>query len=253
MSTTVRDRSERRDQATRGFGWRRLQVGAAAAAIAAFVAPMLLTLSFEGFLIAMTVPLVVGLLVLWRWPRVGAIWLGVVSLALLGTSAPFLVDALAHPESIADFVPLSAFTLATLIGVVAAIPSFRQGRDPDSPSSSAKRVGVAATGLFAAAVVVSVVAFTGIESIPARADDIQIVTSDLRFEPAAIEADGGTISVHVTNRDSTRHTFTVDELGVDLSIPPDSAQRVTFMAEAGTYRFYCRPHAPGMEGHLIVA
>jgi plastocyanin len=177
----------------------------------------------------------------------------VVSLALLGTSAPFLVDALAHPESIADFLPLSAFTLATLIGVVAAIPSFRQGRDPDSPSSSAKRVGVAATGLFAAAVVVSVVAFTGIESVPARADDIQIVTSDLRFEPAAIEADGGTISVHVTNRDSTRHTFTVDELGVDLSIPPDSAQRVTFMAEAGTYRFYCRPHAPGMEGRLIVA
>ena len=55
------------------------------------------------------------------------------------------------------------------------------------------------------------------------------------------------------DRDGTRHTFTIDELGVDLSIPPESGQRVSFTAAPGTYRFYCRPHAPGMEGVLVVS
>jgi plastocyanin len=51
---------------------------------------------------------------------------------------------------------------------------------------------------------------------------------------------------------SDRHTFTIDELGVDLSIPPNSEQRVTFDAPAGSYEFECRPHTPGMTGTLTV-
>ena len=58
--------------------------------------------------------------------------------------------------------------------------------------------------------------------------------------------------MHVTNLDGTRHTFTIDELGVDLSVPPNSEGRVTFTAEPGTYRFYCRPHEVDMEGSLVV-
>jgi plastocyanin len=235
-----------------GFGWRRLQVVAALGVVASLVVPMLIQLSVEPFLLAMVAPFVVGLLLMLRWPRVGAVWLGVVSLAVLVFSAPFLGEALTHPESLADFLPLVVLILSMLVGIVAAIPSFRQGLSPDASSRPALAVGVAAGALTVAAAIVSGVAFAGIESLPAQAGDVRLVTEDITFDPAGISADAGDISVHVTNRDSTRHTFTIDELGVDLNIPPDSAQRVTFAADPGTYRFYCRPHAPGMEGSLVV-
>ncbi|MBA2724366.1 MAG: cupredoxin domain-containing protein, partial [Actinobacteria bacterium] len=54
------------------------------------------------------------------------------------------------------------------------------------------------------------------------------------------------------NRDDTRHTLTIDELEVDLNLPPNTAQRVSFEADPGTYRFFCRPHDPSMEGELTI-
>jgi plastocyanin len=234
-----------------GFGWRRLQVAAAFGAVAAFLIPMVITLSFEPFLLAMLAPFVIGLVLMLGWPRVGAIWLGVSSLAVLLFSAPFLVEALTHPEAMADFLPLVVFTLATIVGTIAAIPSFRAPR-PDTPAAPARAIAVGTVALILGAVVLSVVALAGIESVPARSGDVRVVTEDVTFRPAEINAEDATISVHVTNRDDTRHTFTVDELGVDLNVPPGSAQRITFEAESGTYRFYCRPHTPGMEGELIV-
>lgn len=240
------------DRRPRGFGWRRLQVVAALGAIASFLVPMVIMLSFEPFLLAMLAPFVVGLLVMIRWPRVASIWLGIASLGVLLTSAPFLVEALAHPESLVDFLPLVAFTLSTLVGTVAAIPSFRLGAGPDAASRVARGIALAAGVSLVAASLLSVVAFAGVDNVPARADDVLVVTEDIEFAPGSINVEGGSISVHVTNRDDTRHTFTIDELGVDLNVPPSSTQRVSFEAGPGTYRFYCRPHPPDMEGVLVV-
>ena len=73
-----------------GFGWRRLQVAAAFGVAASLLIPMAITATFEPFLVSMAAPFLVGLLLMLRWPRVGAIWLGVVSVAILLFSAPFL-------------------------------------------------------------------------------------------------------------------------------------------------------------------
>ena len=86
----------------------------------------------------------------------------------------------------------------------------------------------------------------------ARPGDIRLVTRDVKFRPSTINTQIGTVSVHVTNEDSTRHTFTIDELGVDLNLPPNSTQRVSFEAEPGTYGFICSPHESSMQGTLIV-
>lgn len=201
--------------------------------------------------LAMAVPFIIGLLVMLRWLRAGVIWLGVVSLAELLFSAPFLAGALTQPESTADFIPLYVFTVCTLVGTVASIPSFREGRGP-AASRRAGAVALAAGALIVAGAVVSVVAAAGIESVPARQGDIRMVTEEIEFRPDAVEAEGTTVSVHVTNRDSTRHTFTIDELGIDLNLPPHSQQRVSFEADPGTYRFFCRPHDPSMQGELRV-
>jgi plastocyanin len=212
---------------------------------------MRIAFSPEPLLLAMA-PSAIGLLVMLRRPRVGAIWLGVSSLALLLFSAPFLADALTHPESVGDFIPLSIFTVSLLVGTVAAVPSFREGRDPAGASGLPVAIAVGAGAMIVAASVVGIVAFLQTESVPAQAGDIRVVTEGLVFHPAGISAESGEVSVHVTNRDSTRHTFTIDQLGVDLNVPPNSMQRVIFAAGPGTYRFYCRPHSPGMEGELVV-
>lgn len=241
------------EQRSRGLSWRRLQVVAAGAVLAALLVPMLLQVSFEPFLLAMAAPFVIGLLLMLRWPRTGAAWLGVASLAVLVFSVPFLAEALIHPESVADFMPLVVFTVASLVGTIAAIPSFREGAEPSTASRPARAVAVLAGAVVVAAAIVAMVAVAGIESVPARGGDIRVVAEDFEFQPVGINAEGGPVSVHVTNRDDTRHTFTIDELGVDLNIPPGSTQRVSFAADPGTYRFYCRPHTPGMEGELSVS
>ncbi|HWB70861.1 MAG TPA: cupredoxin domain-containing protein [Egibacteraceae bacterium] len=235
-----------------GFGWRRLQLFAAVGALASFLVPMLLEGRVEPFLLSMAAPFAVGIPVLLRWPRVGAVWLGVVSVATLLSSAPFLADALTHPESLTDFIPLVVLVLSLLVGTIAAIPSFRAGAAVDAASRPARTIAIGAGALAAAAALLSVAAFTALDNAPAQPGDIRVVTEHLEFLPSQVNADGGTISVHVSNNDSTRHTFTIDELAVDLNVPPGTTQRVTFSAEPGTYRFYCRPHAPGMQGELAI-
>lgn len=234
-------------------GWLSLLVAAGCATIASFVIPMIIAGSIEAFFLAMAAPIVFGLFVVWRWRRAGIVVLGVVLLAELLVSAPFLVDALTHPETPSDFLPLTLFTLATLAGSVAAVPAFRQARAPALRSSrSATVIASAAVLILIAATAVSIVAAGRVVSVTAQPGDIALTTTDFQFDTRTITTDTGTVAVTVTNDDATRHTFTIDELGVDLNVPPGTTQRVTFPADAGTYRFYCIPHAPDMAGELVV-
>jgi plastocyanin len=235
-----------------GFGWRRLQTVAAVGTLVSFVVPMLVTLSFEPFLAGMAAPFVIGLLVRLRWPRVGTVLLGFFSLAVLASGAPFLLDALSHPESIVDFLPLVLFTVSALVGTIAAIPAYRESAPPATTSAPARGLAVAGGAVLLAAAIVSVIAFMGVNSEEAQAGDVRLTAEDVEFAPEILTADAGSVAVHVTNQDGTRHTFTIDELGVDLNVPPDTTQRVSFDAPAGTYEFYCRPHSDVMTGTLTV-
>jgi len=232
-----------------GFGWRRLQKLAAIGVVFSFVAPMLISLSLEPFFLSMAAPFAVGLLLV-KWPRVAAIWLGLVSLAVLSFSLPFLGEVLIHPESAVDFIPLSLFALGAVLGAAAAIPAFREVGGRSLQSRGPRRIGAAAAGLLVAASTWSGVAFVGVEEATPQAGDIVVTVEDFAFTPIDVITDPGTVSLAVTNHDNTRHTFTIAELGVDLSLTPGTTQRITFAAEPGTYTFFCNPH-PDMQGQLV--
>ena len=185
-----------------------------------------------------------------RWPRTGIVWLGVVSLGELLSGAPFFVEALRHPESPADFLPLALYTLATLLGSVATVPAFREARRPAAAGRTPVVLAWSSVVVLVAATVLSLAAAAGVESVPPEPGDLIVTATDFTFGDAAVEASAGDVAVAVTNTGSSRHTFTIDELGVDLDVPPGTTQRVTFTAAAGVYRFYCRPHGPAMEGQL---
>lgn len=77
-----------------------------------------------------------------------------------------------------------------------------------------------------------------------------LTTQDFAFTPIDVATESGSISLAVTNHDNTRHTFTINELGVDLSLAPGTTQRVTFTAEPGTDTFFYIPH-PDTQGRLV--
>lgn len=233
------------------FGWVKLMaLGGAIAAVGPML-PMILE-GFEPFLAMIAAPFVVGLVLLRFARKTGIVWLGVVSLALLVMNAPFTVDAITHPESPADFVPVTMLTVGGLLAVIATIPAFRSARGRHADSTFPKVAAVTGVLLVVAAIGGSLVAANGVTS-DAPADGSLIVdVKNFEFGPGTITAQNGEVSLYITNNDSARHTFTVDELGVDESIAPGQSKQVTFDAEAGMFRFYCKPHDPGMEGELTV-
>ena len=87
-------------------------------------------------------------------------------------------------------------------------------------------------------------------------DDLQIEADDVYFGPTYIEAEAGQrFSVELHNEGSARHTFTSDDLGVDLELPPGDRRTISLTApETGSASFHCRFHeGQGMKGAVFVA
>lgn len=236
---------------TPGFGWRRLQAGGAVTSLAGVVVVIAIH-GFDLFVLIFAVPILVALVIQTLTKKAGVIVLGIVSLALLALNAPFLIPGLSIPQSAADFVPLMLFGMGLLLAVVATVPALRRSGRTDIASGSAKTIAIVAAVILAGGGAITLLATLGVSSEKVKVGDISLVTADFEFVPPELTSSRGTISVHVENKDSTYHTFTIDKLDVDLVIPPGKELRTSFRAGPGTYRFYCRPHVPDMKGTLVV-
>jgi hypothetical protein len=53
--------------------------------------------------------------------------------------------------------------------------------------------------------------------------------------------------VLVQNDDPFTHTFTIDELGIDIELGPYSEELVELPGDSGTYVLYCEPHTSDTE------
>ncbi len=87
-------------------------------------------------------------------------------------------------------------------------------------------------------------------------NDMQIEADDSYFAPTFIEAKAGQrFSVELHNEGSQRHTFTSNELGVDLELPQGARRTVSVTAPAtGLADFHCRFHeGQGMKGAVFIA
>jgi plastocyanin len=84
---------------------------------------------------------------------------------------------------------------------------------------------------------------------------VTIETRNAAYSTSSLAAPSGQVTVVLTNHDLFWHTFTVDELHVDVEAPLGGAREATFTAAPGSYRFYCRvpAHAAaGMRGTLTI-
>lgn len=178
-----------------------------------------------------------------------AILLLVSFVAFIGLSAPFTIPSLAVPASGGDFILNLAGLVAVLVGIVAAISVIR-GLVYAAPAARSLAMGAAVVFLVASAY--SVYETVSYDSAVAQEGDIELVAKDIEFQDTSLDAAAGEVSVFIDNEDATLHTFTIEDLDVDLDIPASKAARVTFDAEPGEYEFFCEPHKEDMKGTLTV-
>ncbi len=74
---------------------------------------------------------------------------------------------------------------------------------------------------------------------------------DFAFDKASIGGEAGsTIEVDFSNEGLATHTFTVDEIDVDLQLSPGDSGTVQFTFPDESFEFYCRFHPTQMRGTL---
>ena len=161
------------------------------------------------------------------------------ALALIG-NLPAVIEELARPESAPAFI-LTLFTTIVVIVVLISGLGIFFGYSADL----AQGLVIGGAALFLVGTTMSVIVAVNTPSDTAAAGDIEIVTEKVLFVPEEIDTAAGSVGIWVDNRDGIHHTFTIEELGVDLEIPALKAKRVEFDAPAGSYEVICT--VPGHE------
>ena len=248
MATTIEEHSSA-TPAAGGWTWTRLLTIATIATIVGLIVLFILAGIIPPLLI-FGVLLIVGVVLLRAKTKPAAILLLIVHLAMFGTSLPFTIPSLMVPASAIDFSLTLFLAVLNLVGVAASIAVLRGLGD--EASTFPRTLGTVALVVILIGVAVAVYSSVTYDSAVAQEGDIRLVTQDTDFSDTSLQADEGTVSVYVDNNDGTTHTFTIEELDVDLEIPGGKAARVTFEAEQGSYDFICVPHEEDMQGNLTI-
>lgn len=190
-------------------------------------------------------PLVLGLVgaYLVRRQRTAAKVIALVLLVLAAGAVFWTVFGLFTPGSFFDFMPAVLVLPGALLALGAGIASIRgKGRPVGGGERRAVTVILGVLGLLALASAVLTV--TGRETVDddvAADADLVVDFEDFEFDKATYET-AGEVTVLVKNSDPFVHTFTVDDLDIDVDLGPFSEKLVTLPDESGTYVLYCEPH-----------
>lgn len=160
-------------------------------------------------------------------------------LALL-LNLPAVISELARPESAPAFILTLYTTIVVIIVLISGLGVFfGYSADP------ARALVASGAAVVAIGAVFSVVVAVNTPSDTAAAGDIEVTAEKVEFVPEGISVQAGNVGVWVDNRDGIHHTFTIEELDVDLEIPALKAKRIEFEAPAGSYEVICT--VPGHE------
>jgi plastocyanin len=86
------------------------------------------------------------------------------------------------------------------------------------------------------------------------AQSVELTAANFTFDPATIEAEPGQeIKVTLVNDDSAEHSFTVEDLDVEVEAEGGESADVTFTApDSGSVEFHCEYHPDQMKGEITV-
>lgn len=192
--------------------------------------------------------LAIGLVIGWRRSRWLLVAIILLTLVHVAGSIPFIVTNLAHPESPASFISDAVVGLAILTVLVGAILGLRSSHPP----RSRRPVALGAGSLAAVAVVVSLVAASGVDSDVQQPGDVPVEAISSTF-PAHVEVPAGDAVLWIDNQDPFHHTLVVDGTDLKIDLPGSTSVRMPIALQLGTYRYYCDvPGHETMAGELAV-
>jgi plastocyanin len=185
--------------------------------------------------------------------------LGILLLGLLFTdiaiwTASGAVNNFLHREHRLALLLPSFLGAISSTGLIAAVGTWIFRNKKDGGSRLAVLVGTACLALLIIACAASLLLRTPEARAP-QAAELVLGSKNMLYSTSDITANAGEITVKLTNDDLWWHTFTIDELGVDLHVPMGADRSVSFEAPAGDYYFYCSipgHEAIGMHGLLKV-
>lgn len=96
------------------------------------------------------------------------------------------------------------------------------------------------------------------EGTTEAAGDIQEVTvtaHDIYYEPTEVKIKAGKVKFTLPNQGAAVHDFTIDDLGIHVTMAPGTTETLDADIPAGTYQFYCSIPGhkdAGMVGTLVV-
>lgn len=173
-----------------------------------------------------------------------ALTAAVLAVLTVGGNLPMTIDELSHPSSpIAFLLTLLATSAAAVVAVAGLAAFFGWSID------TRRVVYYSWGGVLALGVVVSVVAASGVESVAPSPGDVEVVASGVEFDAERLVVSAGETGFWLDNRDGIRHTFTIEELDLEIDTPGLSAQRADFDLAAGEYTVICA--VPGHENMVI--
>lgn len=161
---------------------------------------------------------------------------------------PMNLDELSHPSTPPAFLLTVTAVSASLVIVISGLAAFRGAADAQK-----RAVYYSWGGLGILAIVIAVGAASGVDSAQPLDDDVQVVASGVQYDTDEIVVTAGENGFWLDNRDGIRHTFTIEELGLEIEAPGLSAQRAEFDLEPGRYRVICTvPGHDNMHIDLVV-
>ncbi|HET7482876.1 MAG TPA: cupredoxin domain-containing protein [Actinomycetota bacterium] len=232
--------------------WKRLlQWSAGALIVTAALVMAVFIHAFDPVLGTFLILFAVSLVLLPRFERASSILVLIVVVLFIGAGAPFFIAAFLEPRSTYEFV---SNALLFVEGIVAGISAVALLRRRDAASRAAALTGRTAIGVIVLAVILAVVARVTAPTVTIEAGDLRLTAQDTEFSTEQLDGDGPDVTVAVVNKDLGSHTFTIDELDVNESLPGQATTRVSFDAPPGTYTYYCavQGHRPTMHGTLTV-
>ena len=230
------------------------------------VAHLLLTIvnaaeSSTGFLVIGIVALILSLLaagLVWKYGRRALIVAVILGLLSAAASSHVLDFGLQSPDSFFDFIPaittIAGFLMALIGGIVAIVQQHR-----GTARTVATGVEQGTFGFVVAAPVVLTIMSVILTplgratlSAEERAGSTPILMKNVRFEPDRLSAiAGSSLRLVVDNDDLIIHTFTIEDLDIDVTVGPKSETLVELPPPATRrIQLYLRGSRPrGDEGH----
>ncbi|HVE93950.1 MAG TPA: cupredoxin domain-containing protein [Acidimicrobiales bacterium] len=86
---------------------------------------------------------------------------------------------------------------------------------------------------------------------------VRVETTEMRFTPARLVTEANQdVVIVVDNRGDVDHTFSINELDVEVKLNPGERKEITLNAAPNTYAYVCRildHEGLGMVGELVVS